>query len=180
LNLAFADREAYLGDPGFVSVPVQGLLSEEYATAQRARIDPTRAFGRMPAPGRPAGSEGLSLAHLERWARGTDRAQVAARDTIYCSVTDRDGNFYSATLSDTSHDTPLIPGTGLAISSRGCQSRLQQGHPSVAAPGKRPRLTPAPALVTRGGEPFMALGHKVQPWARTRGGSATPSPGEAS
>jgi gamma-glutamyltranspeptidase/glutathione hydrolase len=157
-NLAFADREAYLGDPGFVEVPVQGLISDGYAAAQRARIDPARAFGRMPAPGRPAGSEGRSLAHLEKWRQATSRAQSAPRDTIYCAVTDREGNMYSATLSDTSHDTPLIPGTGLAISSRGCQSRLQEGHPSAVAPGKRPRLTPAPALVTRGGEPFMALG----------------------
>ena len=157
-DLAFADREAYVGDPDFVSVPVQGLLSDEYAASQRARIEPARAFGRMPAPGRPAGSEGLSLAHLERWTRGTARAHAAARDTIYCAVTDRDGNMYSATLSDTSYDTPLIPGTGLAISSRGSQSRLQEGHPSMVAPGRRPRLTPAPALVTRGGEPFMALG----------------------
>ena len=52
----------------------------------------------------------------------------------------------------------MIPGTGLAVSSRGSQSRLDPAHPSVVAPGKRPRLTPAPALVTRGGEPFMALG----------------------
>lgn len=157
-GLAFADREAYLGDPDFVSVPVQGLLSDEYAASQRARIDPDRAFGRMPVPGRPAGSEGLSLAHLERWKGGTARAPAAARDTIYCAVTDRHGNMYSATLSDTSYDTPLIPGTGLALSSRGSQSRLQEGHPSAVAPGRRPRLTPAPALVTRGGAPFMALG----------------------
>lgn len=160
-GLAFADREAYLGDPDFVSVPVQGLLSDEYAASQRARIEPGRAFGRMPAPGRPAGSEGLPLAHLDKWTRGPEEracAQAPARDTIYCAVTDRHGNMYSATLSDTAYDTPMIPGTGLAISSRGSQSRLQEGHPSLAAPGKRPRLTPAPALVTRGGKPFMALG----------------------
>lgn len=157
-NLAFADREAYLGDPAHVDVPVEGLLSDEYAASQRARIDARRAFGRMPAPGRPRGSEALPLAHLERWRHGDARAHAVAPDTIYCSVIDRDGNVYSATLSDNTHDTPVIPGTGLAVSSRGCQSRLQEGHPSVVAPGKRPRLTPAPALVTRGGEPFMALG----------------------
>ena len=157
-NLAFADREAYLGDPRFVRVPVEGLLSEEYATAQRARIDRKRAFGQMPPPGRPAGSEGLGLAHLERLKRAPGKAMAAAPDTIYCSVVDRAGNVYSGTLSDNTHDTPLIPGTGLAISSRGSQSRLDPSHPSVVAPGKRPRLTPAPALITRGGEPFMALG----------------------
>jgi gamma-glutamyltranspeptidase/glutathione hydrolase len=157
-NLAFADREAYLGDPEFVNVPVEGLLSDTYAASQRARIDRDRAFGEMPRPGRPAGSEGLGLAHMDRWKRGTGKTTALARDTIYCAVIDRDGNVYSGTLSDNTHDTPVIPGTGLAVSSRGSQSRLDPGHPSVVAPLKRPRLTPAPALVTRGGEPFMALG----------------------
>jgi gamma-glutamyltranspeptidase/glutathione hydrolase len=158
LDLAFADREAYLGDPEFVDVPVQGLLSTEYAASQRARIDPRRAFGEMPRPGRPRGSEKLSLAHLERLRKTPEKMGALAPDTIYCSVIDRHGNVYSGTLSDNTHDTPLIPGTGLAISSRGSQSRLDPAHPSVVAPLKRPRLTPAPALVTRGGEPFMALG----------------------
>lgn len=158
LNLAFSDREAYLGDPDFVSVPVEGLLSSEYARSQRARIDAKRAFGEMPRPGRPEGSAALSLAHLERLRRTPEKMVNASPDTIYCSVIDRDGNVYSATLSDNTHDTPVIPGTGLAVSSRGSQSRLDPSHPSVVAPLKRPRLTPAPALITRGGEPFMALG----------------------
>jgi gamma-glutamyltranspeptidase / glutathione hydrolase len=157
LNLAFADREAYVGDPKFVEVPTQTLLSAEYAAAQRARIDPRRAFGKMPSPG---------LAATRR--REVARASVAEGavvdvthtdlDTIYCSAADRHGNVYSATPSDNSRDTPIIPGTGLAISSRGCQSRLEPGHPSEVKPGKRPRLTPTPALALRNGEFFMAFG----------------------
>lgn len=158
LDLAFADREAYLGDPAFVKVPVEGMLAPEYAAAQRARINPRRAFGEMPRPGRPRGSEGLSLTHLEHLRRTPEKLGALAPDTIYCSVIDRHGNVYSGTLSDNTHDTPVIPGIGLAVSSRGSQSRLDPAHPSVVAPLKRPRLTPAPALVTRGGEPFMALG----------------------
>lgn len=157
-NLAFADREAYLGDPRFVSVPVEGMLDGDYLARQAARIDTARAFGRMPEPGRPRGSESLSLAHLERWKHGTASVAKASADTIYCAVIDKEGNVYSATLSDNTHDIPVISGTGLAGSSRGSQSRLQEGHPSVVAPGKRPRLTPAPALVTRDGEPFFAVG----------------------
>lgn len=157
-DLAFADREGYLGDPRFVDVPVEGLLSDAYAAAQRARIDPARAFGEMPEPGRPAGAGSRDFAHVQRLRGGTAKTPAMARDTIYCSVIDRDGNVYSGTLSDNTHDTPVIPGTGLAVSSRGSQSRLDPAHPSVVAPGKRPRLTPAPALITRGGEPFMALG----------------------
>lgn len=158
LNLAFADREAYLGDPKFVNVPVAGMLSDTYGAAQRKRIAAHRAFGRMPDPGRPAGSEALDIGHMRHWLEGPASAHAVARDTIYCSVIDKAGNVYSGTLSDNTHDTPVIPGTGLAISSRGSQSRLQPGHPSEVKPLKRPRLTPAPAMVTRGGEPFMALG----------------------
>ncbi len=158
-NLAFADREAYLGDPKFVDVPVAGLLSDEYAASQRVRIDRNRAFAEMPKPGRPKGAEGRDLGHVDRLERAApDRAMALAKDTIYCSVIDGKGNVYSATLSDNTHDTPVIPGTGLAISSRGSQSRLDPSHPSCVAPLKRPRLTPAPALVTKGGKPFMALG----------------------
>lgn len=158
LDLAFADREAYVGDPSFVDVPVEGLLSQEYARGQCARIVPHRAFGEMPAPGRPAGSKSLSLDHMSRLQRTPGKLATAAPDTIYCSVIDRHGNVYSSTVSDNTHDTPIIPGTGLAVSSRGSQSRLDPSHPSAVAPLKRPRLTPAPALITRGGDPFMALG----------------------
>jgi gamma-glutamyltranspeptidase/glutathione hydrolase len=138
-NLAFADREAYLGDPRFVRVPVEGLLSEEYARTQRARIDRNRAFGQMPPPGRPAGSEGLGLAHLEKARRSPGKAMAAAPDTIYCSVVDRAGNVYSGTLSDNTHDTPLIPARGSrsprAARSRGSIRRTPRSWP----PGKRPR-----------------------------------------
>jgi gamma-glutamyltranspeptidase/glutathione hydrolase len=158
LNLAFADREAYLGDPNFIKVPLEGMLSPEYVRSQCARINPNSAFGEMPVPGRPPGSEGLSFEHLERLRKTPGKLSTASSDTIYCSVIDRHGNVYSGTLSDNTHDTPVIPGTGLAVSSRGSQSRLDPSHPSVVAPGKRPRLTPAPALITIRGQPFMALG----------------------
>jgi gamma-glutamyltranspeptidase/glutathione hydrolase len=151
LALAFADREGYVGDPKFVDVPTDMLLSEEYAARQRARIDPDRAFGKMPEHGGPAPKSALDPART--------RAKVMpAQDTIYGCAMDRFGNAYSATLSDNANDTPIIPGTGLAISSRGNQSRLIKGHPSEVKPGKRPRLTPAPALAMRGRDVYMAFG----------------------
>jgi gamma-glutamyltranspeptidase/glutathione hydrolase len=155
LNLAFADREAYVGDPRFVPVPTQGLLSEAYARFQRGRIDGARAFGAMPPAGDPA-LPGL----LKAAATAASRAAPtpAAADTIYCCAVDAEGNAYSATLSDNSSDTPVIPGTGLAVSSRGSQSRLVPGHPSEVMPGKRPRLTPTPGLALEGGEFRMAFG----------------------
>ena len=156
LDLALADREAYVGDPKFVDVPTAALLADTYASEQRARIDPRRAFGKMPDPGDPLGRARSTGKHvLPSAARG---ATGTAPDTIYAAVMDRYGNAYSATLSDTSADTPVIPGIGMVISSRGQQSRLAPGHPALVAPGKRPRLTPSPALVLRDGKPFMCLG----------------------
>jgi len=148
LNLAFADRERYVGDPKFVDVPTAMLLSDAHAAALRRRIDPERAFGEMPQ---------ADAAGEERPQRSAVPA-VPGLDTIYCGVVDAEGNAYSATLSDNARDTPVIPGTGLTISGRGCQSRLDEGHPSEVKPGKRPRLTPSPGIVLRDGEFFLAFG----------------------
>ncbi|HZN25270.1 MAG TPA: gamma-glutamyltransferase, partial [Burkholderiales bacterium] len=82
----------------------------------------------------------------------------AAPDTIYCCVVDAEGNCYSATLSDNARDTVVIPGFGGTISSRGAQSRLEPGHPAQVKAGKRPRLTPSPAIALRDGELYMGLG----------------------
>lgn len=152
LALAFSDREAYVGDPKFVDVPTALLLSDEYAAKQRARIRADRAFGEMPSPGGPVPAVAVPAAARSK------RPIVPAQDTIYGCVVDRLGNAYSATLSDNANDTPIIPGTGLAISSRGNQSRLIKGHPNEVKPGKRPRLTPSPALALRDGRLYMTFG----------------------
>jgi gamma-glutamyltranspeptidase/glutathione hydrolase len=157
LNLAFADREAYVGDPAFVDVPASGLLSAPYAAGQRARLKPGRAFGRMPDPGDPRGGGGPVQGGRPPGGRAGSPAP-AMPDTIYGCVVDRLGNAYSATLSDTVFDTPIVPGTGLAVSPRGSQSRLDPAHPASVRPGKRPRLTPTPGLVLRDGAFHMAFG----------------------
>ena len=142
MKLAFADRETCYGDPSFVSVPLDRLLSLGYAAAQRARVDMTRA-----APGMP--KAGLS---------GDVGEPPPSADTSYVAVVDRWGNAFSATPSDTSNDTPIIPGTGLCPSSRGSQSFTAAGHPSELAPGKRPRLTPNPAIAVFDGDTVMPFG----------------------
>ncbi len=85
-------------------------------------------------------------------------APAGALDTSYVAVVDRHGNAFSATPSDVPTDTPVVPGTGLAVSSRGSQSWLEPGHASVVAPGKRPRLTPNPAMLFRDGRLVMPFG----------------------
>lgn len=86
-------------------------------------------------------------------------------DTSYVAVVDRHGNAFSATPSDVSYDSPIVPGTGLCPSSRGSQSWADPAHASGVAPGKRPRLTPNPALAIAPGRfvmPFGTPGGDVQ------------------
>ncbi|MFN8475352.1 MAG: gamma-glutamyltransferase family protein [Anaerolineae bacterium] len=155
LKLAFADRERYYGDPRFVEVPLDGLLSEDYARVRAADIDMARAWPEMPPPGDPRGFGASS-------ARGTTPVDTAPGpwpyDTAYLCVADSEGNLFSATPSDSARETPMVPGLGLVISPRGTQSWLDPQHPSSLQPGKRPRLTPNPALAFRGGRPWLTFG----------------------
>jgi gamma-glutamyltranspeptidase/glutathione hydrolase len=161
MKLAFADREAYYGDPRHVKVP-ERLLDPAYAAVRRRLLDARRASPAMPPPGDPSTGQATAPA----WTPPSERARPgsASLDTSYIAVVDRDGNAFSATPSDVSTDTPIIPGTGLAVSSRGSQSWLEPEHPSVVAPGKRPRLTPNPAMVFHEGRvmPFGTPGGDVQ------------------
>jgi gamma-glutamyltranspeptidase/glutathione hydrolase len=156
LNLAFADREAYFGDPAFVDVPLDYLLSPEHIARRAEAVRDDRAFGEMPAPlARRAAAHQASAAELPKMEA----------DTSYCCVVDRWGNAFSATPSDGSGNVPVVPGLGITPSGRGSQSRPDPKHPAGVAPGKRPRLTPNPAMVlTEGGGvmPFGTPGGDVQ------------------
>ena len=150
LKLAFADRERYYGDPRFVNVPLERLLSGEYQEHQRARIRSDRALE-------------MDKAYAEK-ASVADEPPTPG-DTSYIAVVDRHGNAFSATPSDVSYDSPIVPGTGLCPSSRGSQSWADPAHASGVAPGKRPRLTPNPALAIapdRFVMPFGTPGGDVQ------------------
>jgi gamma-glutamyltranspeptidase / glutathione hydrolase len=167
LKAAFADRHAYYGDPRFVEVPVEGLLSKTYAAAWRARIDRAKACPEMPSAGDP-------WRHQRARGKRAVEQRVAPvpgaepPDTSYLCVLDRDGDAFSATPSDGVGSTPLVPGLGFVLSPRGTQSWLDPDHPSVVAPGKRPRLTPSPGLVLKNGRvlmPYGTPGLDVQPQA---------------
>ena len=153
LKLAFADREAYFGDPLFVDVPLDTLLSEKFAADRRRKIDQTRSHPKMPEAGEIAG--------YPRMRPDVPIAYVPppSPDTAYCAAIDRDGNVFSATPSDSSYDAEMIPGTGFCPSGRGSQSWTIAGHPSEVAPFKRPRLTPNPAIAILGdGQAIMPFG----------------------
>jgi gamma-glutamyltranspeptidase / glutathione hydrolase len=156
INLAMADREYYFGDPTFVDVPIEYLLHPTTIAQRAAAIRDDRAFGQMPPP--------LSAQAQQPAATAADLPRVEA-DTSYVCVVDRWGNALSATPSDGSSNGPVIPGLGIIPSGRGSQSRPDPRHPAGVAPGKRPRLTPNPALIhTRDGGimPFGTPGGDVQ------------------
>jgi gamma-glutamyltranspeptidase/glutathione hydrolase len=156
LNLSFSDREHFYGDPDFVNVPIDTLLSKPYTQDRRQQINPKRAFGKLPPPGNPwalqakstsAGSVTASSPHGEH-----------TYDTSYTCVVDKWGNGFSATPSDASFWTPIVPGLGFLMSGRGSQSWLEPEHPSSLQAWKRPRLTPNPAMAFRNGKLLMPFG----------------------
>jgi len=165
MKLGFADRDRYYGDPRFVSVPTDALLAPTYAAERRQLIRTEGAWPEMPPAGRLAAPTAQAAMPRSAQSVAGSGADLDG-DTSYVCVVDRQGNAFSATPSDVSWDGPVIPGLGFCPSSRGSQSWAVPGHPSCVAPGKRPRLTPNPALARRGGGwvmPFGAPGGDLQP-----------------
>jgi gamma-glutamyltranspeptidase / glutathione hydrolase len=164
VKLAFADREAHFGDPRTVDVPIEALLSCDYARKRRELIRRHKAWPEMPPAGDPR-----KLA-AERVARGAplvpERAFSAPElDTSHVCCIDKHGNVFAATPSDGSYNAPVIPELGIIPSPRGSQNWGDPDHPSGVAPGKRPRLTPSPAIAIEPGKmkmPFGTPGGDVQ------------------
>ncbi len=165
LKLAFADRHHHFGDPKFVKVPIAGLMSDRYAAYRRSQLDAGTACPEMPLAGDP---KTLSMLQHHCMPEPQPDEAPGPGDTSYVCVIDRHGNAFSATPSDGSDKTPIIPGVGILCSGRGTQSWADPAHPSSVAPGKRPRLTPSPALALKNGRaymPFGTPGGDVQPQA---------------
>lgn len=153
LKLTFADRERYYSDPKFVTVPAEQLLSDDYAAQRRKLIRSDQAWPEMPPFGRIENFDDDGV------RSGNISSEIEPPlDTSYVCVVDSHGNAFSATPSDVSTDTIVIPGTGLCPSSRGSQSRADSRHPASVAPGKRPRLTPNPAMAIEDGKLVLPFG----------------------
>jgi gamma-glutamyltranspeptidase/glutathione hydrolase len=152
LKGVFSDREHHYGDPAFVDVPLDRLLSEEHARARAAAIDPRRA-----APGLPPPLFGEAQS-LPEPSAAEGPGHVGEGATSYVCAVDRWGNAFSATPSDGASTAPVIPGTGIVPSLRGLQSRPDPSHPSGVAPGKRPRLTPNPAIAVHADGSVLPFG----------------------
>lgn len=153
-KLAFADREQYYADPEFVDVPMQGLLSKEYSAARRELVDSKQASMEWrPGDPYPFDSAGGAAANLAFAAREWDGGTTGTR------AIDAAGNVFSATPSGGwFHTSPVIPGLGFALGTRLQMFWLDADHPGALAPGKRPRTTLSPTLVTRDDAPYLAFG----------------------
>jgi len=164
LKLVFSDRDRYYTDPNFAAVPVRGLLSKGYSAGRRSAVDIHKAWPEMPPAGDPWPFEPTTHDPIGKregeYRRPEPRPHDGLEhlDTSYVCVVDWYGNCFSATPSDMSYTTAVIPGTGLAVSARGAQSWVDHNHPCSIVGGKRPRLTPNPAMVFKNGKPWMVLG----------------------
>ncbi|MBU8539168.1 gamma-glutamyltransferase family protein [Falsiroseomonas tokyonensis] len=157
LKAALADREYHFGDPAMADVPLDQLLSATHIAARAAGFRAEAACPDMPPP---LIGHGTELPPLIR-----EKPPEVEADTSYVCVVDRWGNAFSATPSDGSWNAPVVPGLGIVPSARGSQSRVDPAHPCGVAPGKRPRLTPNPALAVLadgGVMPFGTPGGDVQ------------------
>jgi gamma-glutamyltranspeptidase / glutathione hydrolase len=156
-KLAFADREAWYGDPAFVDVPLETLLSREYADERRSLV--SDAAGTELLPGSPGGRE----PRLPRPVGGAPLApgvgEPTRGDTVHVDVVDRFGNMVAATPSGGwLHGAPLVPALGFCLGTRAQMFWLEEGLPNSLEPGKRPRTTLSPSIAARGGEPYLAFG----------------------
>jgi gamma-glutamyltranspeptidase / glutathione hydrolase len=148
MELAFADRDRYYGDPKFSKIPEQTLLSKEYAAERRKLIDPNHAS----MESRP-GNLGPPIA----LPTTTASSGATARDTTCVNVVDRERNVFSATPSGGWLPSVIAGDTGLGLSERMQTFVLTPGHPNQLQPGKRPRVTLSPTIVLKDGRPFLAL-----------------------
>jgi gamma-glutamyltranspeptidase/glutathione hydrolase len=153
-KLAFADREAWYGDPEFVDVPMDLLLSREYAEERRALVGDEASAGLRPGgpdPRLPTPVQGAPVA--------PGVGEPTRGDTVHLDVVDRLGNMVAATPSGGwLWGAPVIPELGFCLGTRAQMFWLEEGLPNSLAPGKRPRTTLSPTLVARDGEPYLALG----------------------
>ncbi|MGC2442244.1 gamma-glutamyltransferase family protein [Candidatus Binatus sp.] len=150
-KLSFADREAYYGDPEFIDVPLDALLSDRYAAIRRDLIDAAQASMEQ-RPGDPIAMRAMRAAP-------TSGARPWGGGTIHVTAADRDGNMIAVTASGGwIPSSPVIDALGFPLGTRMQTFYLDERHPNALMPGKRPRTTLSPSLAMRKGEPYLAFG----------------------
>jgi gamma-glutamyltranspeptidase/glutathione hydrolase len=167
-KLAYADREAYYGDPNFTRVPLSTLLSDEYNAERRRLVGrsaslelrPGTVSGYAPIVDRDADRRAHLLTRTPGVGEPTvSRLGVIGADTCHLDVIDKDGNMVSATPSGGwLQSSPVIPELGFCMGTRGQMFWLKPDLPNSLEPGKRPRTTLSPSFALRDGKPWMAFG----------------------
>jgi gamma-glutamyltranspeptidase/glutathione hydrolase len=167
-KLAYADRESFYGDPDFVDVPIETLLSDAYNDERRKLVSDQASLEL-----RPGSIEGFGAAVALRRAEGVrsavgsfgageptvGRLGEVKGDTVHFDIIDHAGNMVSATPSGGwLQSSPVIPELGFGLGTRAQMFWLDEKHPAALVPGKRPRSTLSPSLALRDGEPYLAWG----------------------
>jgi gamma-glutamyltranspeptidase / glutathione hydrolase len=167
-KLAYADREAFYGDPKFVAVPLETLLSEPYNAERRALIGASASMeqrpgriegygGRVIVKGVADGRAAVSNAGAGEPTVG--RMGDSPGDTVHIDIIDRAGNMFTATPSGGwLQSSPVIPSLGFPLGTRAQMFWLEEGLPSSLAPGKRPRSTLSVGMALRDGKPYLSWG----------------------
>jgi gamma-glutamyltranspeptidase/glutathione hydrolase len=174
-KLAYADREAFYGDPRFVAVPMETLLSEAYNGERRKLIGDTASMEQRPGriegyggsvivkdarpPSAGAGEPTFARTSTGHGAGEASRDGEVRGDTVHIDVIDRAGNMFTATPSGGwLQSSPVIPDLGWPLGTRGQMFWLEEGQPASLAPGKRPRSTLSVGMALRDGVPYMSWG----------------------
>jgi gamma-glutamyltranspeptidase/glutathione hydrolase len=159
IKLAYDDRNAYYGDPAFVTVPMRGLLSKPYAASRRGLIGQQAFLDHRVGDPYPFDPDVKAPASRYTPHPQGVRSSTAAGDTTCVDVVDKDGNLFSVTPSS----GWLLGGafvagdTGVPLSNRMQVFDLDPASPNVLAGGKRPRTTLTPTIVLKDGKPFLAI-----------------------
>jgi gamma-glutamyltranspeptidase/glutathione hydrolase len=158
--LAFADRNAYVGDPAYNQVPLAQLLSEEFGAERACALDATRALTKPIAPGVPD----VEFGFCPPAGTGGEAQDLEGLSTTHLTVADAEGNVasYTLTIEQTGGSGITVPGRGFLLNNEltdfNFTAELGQPAPNTPAPGKRPRSSMAPTIVLHEGEPVLAVG----------------------
>ena len=148
MKLAWADRDAHYGDPFFVNVPMEELLSPKYSQLRRKLIDMAQA-SQVQQPGDPAAGKALLSGYRPQWGSGG-----IEHDTTNCVVADRWGNVVATTPSGAGGGE--VGESGIMMGNRLECFNIWEGHPNCIEPHKRPRTTLTPTLVLKDGKAVAA------------------------
>ena len=163
LKLSLADREAFYGDPDFADIPIDGLLSKEYADLRKNEFNAEVAIPVQPDPGDP-----WQFSKIDKPNQFPESSKLNISETgdnihpdgtTHISVIDEAGNFACATPSGGSFSKSVFfPELGCAMSTRIEMFNLIEGHPNELVPSKRPRTSLVNYIVAKDGKPLMTIG----------------------